>query len=377
MSVKNILFIDSYYNSLYGAQKSMINLALQLKEKNINVTIASMHSGFLLEEARNNSINTYSFNFNPNILKSEHQYSGLYQKITFIFLLFFSWIRAFILHFHKLKTSDVICVNDIRTFLYLFPLLMLTRKKNIWYIRIREEKRKLTFLFSFITKIIIFISSDVKKNTKIRTSVLVYVLMTGFPRFNLCYKKRKDNNEIRFVTVGSLNQRKNQVETIDLFKKIKHSTRSKCTLDIIGAYEPKDFCYYKELNSIISNDPELNSSVFIHGYCENILNLIEDYDVFLFSSLREGLPRSIIEALHAGLFVITRPVDGVNDILLYDYLGTTYTNLKNIPFEFCDIADKWLTPEFRLKRNQYINEKFNNEVFVDNFLSVLDNIEIK
>ncbi|HHY1961244.1 TPA: glycosyltransferase family 4 protein, partial [Escherichia coli] len=85
MSVKNILFIDSYYNSLYGAQKSMINLALQLKEKNINVTIASMHSGFLLEEARNNSINTYSFNFNPNILKSEHQYSGLYQKITFIF----------------------------------------------------------------------------------------------------------------------------------------------------------------------------------------------------------------------------------------------------------------------------------------------------
>ncbi|EES5603690.1 TPA: glycosyltransferase, partial [Escherichia coli] len=137
------------------------------------------------------------------------------------------------------------------------------------------------------------------------------------------------------------------------------------------------FCYYKELNSIISNDPELNSSVFIHGYCENILNLIEDYDVFLFSSLREGLPRSIIEALHAGLFVITRPVDGVNDILLYDYLGTTYTNLKNIPFEFCDIADKWLTPEFRLKRNQYINEKFNNEVFVDNFLSVLDNIEIK
>ncbi|EJA8885490.1 TPA: glycosyltransferase family 4 protein, partial [Escherichia coli] len=155
MSVKNILFIDSYYNSLYGAQKSMINLALQLKEKNINVTIASMHSGFLLEEARNNSINTYSFNFNPNILKSEHQYSGLYQKITFIFLLFFSWIRAFILHFHKLKTSDVICVNDIRTFLYLFPLLMLTRKKNIWYIRIREEKRKLTFLFSFITKIII------------------------------------------------------------------------------------------------------------------------------------------------------------------------------------------------------------------------------
>ncbi|ENC7875533.1 glycosyltransferase, partial [Escherichia coli] len=310
MSVKNILFIDSYYNSLYGAQKSMINLALQLKEKNINVTIASMHSGFLLEEARNNSINTYSFNFNPNILKSEHQYSGLYQKITFIFLLFFSWIRAFILHFHKLKTSDVICVNDIRTFLYLFPLLMLTRKKNIWYIRIREEKRKLTFLFSFITKIIIFISSDVKKNTKIRTNVLVYVLMTGFPRFNLCYKKRKDNNEIRFVTVGSLNQRKNQVETIDLFKKIKHSTRSKCTLDIIGSYEPKDFCYYKELNSIISNDPELNSSVFIHGYCENILNLIEDYDVFLFSSLREGLPRSIIEALHAGLFVITRPVDG-------------------------------------------------------------------
>lgn len=377
MSVKKILFIDSYYNSLYGAQKSMINLALQLKGKNINVTIASMHSGSLLAEARDNNINTYSFDFNPDVLKSERQYSGFYQKITFIFLLFFSWIKAFMLHFHKLKTSDVICVNDIRTFLYLFPLLMLTRKKNIWYIRIREEKRKLTFLFSFMTKIIIFISSDVKENTRIRTGILVYVLMTGFPKFNLCYKKRKDNNEIRFVTVGSLNQRKNQVETIDLFKKIKHCTSSKCTLDIIGSYEPKDFCYYNELKSIISNDPDLNSSVFIHGYCENILNLIKNYDVFLFSSLREGLPRSIIEALHAGLFIITRPVDGVNDILLYDYLGTTYTNLENIPLEFCDIADKWLTPEFRLKRNQYINKNFNNEFFVDNFICILENIENK
>ncbi|HAV1594395.1 TPA: glycosyltransferase family 4 protein, partial [Enterobacter hormaechei subsp. xiangfangensis] len=54
-----ILFIDSYYNSLYGAQKSMLNLAEKLKERNLEVVIASVAQGDLLKEASYKGFNIF------------------------------------------------------------------------------------------------------------------------------------------------------------------------------------------------------------------------------------------------------------------------------------------------------------------------------
>ncbi|UKK27643.1 glycosyltransferase [Enterobacter hormaechei] len=115
--------------------------------------------------------------------------------------------------------------------------------------------------------------------------------------------------------------------------------------------------------------------VKIKGYSNNVISELERYDVFIFSSLREGLPRSVIEALQAGLYVITRPVDGIKDIILMDDLGFIYTRLDEFDdFTVNKISLYTKNKNLKLARNAFINKRFDNDKYVDDFLKIINSL---
>lgn len=106
-----------------------------------------------------------------------------------------------------------------------------------------------------------------------------------------------NKNIIRFVSVGVLNHRKNPQLLLDAFSKLDIE---KYEFIIIG-----DGPLLPSLKTQYQN----NSNINFLGNCKNVRSFLSSSDVFLSSSMAEGLPMALLEALSEGVTYI------VSDIL--------------------------------------------------------------
>lgn len=375
--MKNIIFIDSYYDSIYGAQKSMLTLASLLKKTkaSLNVTIGVFKLGKLSSSINRDLIDILDFNSQLIILNSirSNKKNYLYFFYYLLNILLF-WLKTPIL-FVKLKKFDKICINDYRSILLLLPSLILLRNRTIWYVRIREDKNILLKFLSHIPKKIICISTNVYNEFDYLNNK--EMLKTGFDNKEINFDLEIQSNEIKMVTVGSINERKNQIELINqyvsLYEKL-HKKQIKISLDIIGGCEKGDEDYFERVINLVNSESLIGKNIKILGYKDNADSLLKNYDVFLFSSLREGLPRSVIEALQSGCFIISNKVDGIDDIVKHKSYGYVYDIFD------ADMISKILSDNFyeiksynnKVNRNKYVNCEFSKAKFVDGFISILE-----
>lgn len=100
----------------------------------------------------------------------------------------------------------------------------------------------------------------------------------------------KNDKRLRLVTVGNLTRQKNQVLLLNALKELDNSDIS---LDIYGEGNSRT-----ELQSII-DDNQLN--VQLKGRAFITSELLEEYDLFVMSSLDEGFGIALVEAMATGL----------------------------------------------------------------------------
>ncbi|WP_432694251.1 glycosyltransferase family 1 protein [Priestia aryabhattai] len=94
--------------------------------------------------------------------------------------------------------------------------------------------------------------------------------------------------------VGRFHEQKNHTFIVDIFKGIKEK-KSNAVLLLIGEGELK-----KDIEKKVEN-LELTDSVIFTGIRSDIPELLQSMDLFLFPSLHEGLPVTLIETQAAGL----------------------------------------------------------------------------
>jgi glycosyltransferase involved in cell wall biosynthesis len=110
------------------------------------------------------------------------------------------------------------------------------------------------------------------------------------------------------VTTGRLCDVKNQSLLIDSFN-VFHKKHTDTHLRIIGSGE----LYKKLRRQVIQYD--LEQSVTFEGNKSNIAHYLQSSDVYCCTSLVEGLPISVLEAMSCGLPIVTTPAGGVVDIV--------------------------------------------------------------
>jgi len=116
--------------------------------------------------------------------------------------------------------------------------------------------------------------------------------------------------------VATLEPRKGHKFLIDAFKKVieKHKNKPIKLIIISDGYEKKNLVnYVDKLN--------LKEKVIFTGYREDIEELMAIMDVFVLTSLREGLPRVLVQAAAVGIPLIAFNVDGVPEIIKNNYNG--------------------------------------------------------
>ncbi len=112
------------------------------------------------------------------------------------------------------------------------------------------------------------------------------------------YKILFNGNYFNFINVGRLNRQKGQWFLIRSFRKVVNQHEN-VRLFILGEGTLK-----KELEDLI-NELNLNENVFLLGVQENVFPFLKNSDCFIFTSLWEGLPMTLIEALSMNLPIIS------------------------------------------------------------------------
>lgn len=148
--------------------------------------------------------------------------------------------------------------------------------------------------------------------------------------------------------VGRFNHQKNHTFLIDIFSKLHQSMpETRLVLAGDGPLKPKIEQKVKNLN--------LEKKVIFTGVRSDINHLLQAFDLFLFPSLHEGLPVTLIEAQGAGLPCvisneITKEADMGMGLMSYVPLGSTERWIE-------EIKKALNLPKEREEANRFLTEK--------------------
>lgn len=128
---------------------------------------------------------------------------------------------------------------------------------------------------------------------------------------NFRCKKRKEfgiaPEDIMLLSVGELNENKNHKTIIKAVAKLAES-RIKYVICGSGVLESELRNLSKELGT--------EGSVIFAGYRNDTKEIYQAADIFIFPSLREGLPVSVMEAMASGVPIIASDIRGNKDLIV-------------------------------------------------------------
>jgi len=123
------------------------------------------------------------------------------------------------------------------------------------------------------------------------------------------YSLNIDNSCINFVSVGRLTFQKGYKKLIEAFS-VVNNRHSNTRLIILG-----DGDLRKPLESLI-NDLNLSKVIFLPGFLENPYRVLSKTDIFVSSSVYEGVSNAMLESLALGLPVVaTDCPSGVREVI--------------------------------------------------------------
>lgn len=296
-----IIFYPSFERG--GATKILINLIKFLSKKNINIYLI---------------INNFKFKFkNLKIIKLNTNHQLYKSRLLSSFL--GSWKLVSLLN--KLNKSETKILSMQSNF---FSVLIAFFKNIKVVVRVSEDPcgatkfadKKIFSYFVLLSKFITynlatFIIVNAQKSygcvkkfifNKKKLKILYNPSINSIQKFN-----KKKNNKI-FLSVGRLCKQKNQKMLINAFLKFNRNKNYK--LIICGDGPDK-----KKINSYIKEN-KLTKKIILKSWSSDLGNSYKKSSVFILTSLYEGMPNVLIEALNHNLPCISTNVSGVSDLLL-------------------------------------------------------------
>lgn len=186
--------------------------------------------------------------------------------------------------------------------------------------------------------------------------------------FELYNSERKK----RFISVGRLAAQKNQKLMLDAFKTV-HQKHPDFSLSIFGEGELKD-----ELQAYICENG-MNEYAILEGTTNNISKEMQSSYAFCLSSDFEGMSNAIIEAVCAGLPIVTTNVSGAQE-LIGGNNGGIITPVGNTE-KFADAMLKIIEDTEGANNMREINinkrDMFRTSSIVDQWLYLLNELSTK
>lgn len=324
-----------------GAQRYVYELALRLKKDGYNVAVALGGKGVLMQKLEAGDIKVFS-------LENAQRDINIFKEIKVLFNLV--WIiKSFapqIVHLNSPKIGGLgVVAAKIANLLNLFSKYgRENRLKKVVYTNhgwpFREPRpewqlviiRLLSWLTVFLNDKTIVLSQTEKDDVHtwpfIKNKLeIIPVGLSPFDLFNkeealtelfdkksaerlMSNNSKNDKKPIIVGTISELTKNKGlqyAIEGIASFK--EHCPEVEIYFVIIGDGEDK-----QKLIQLISEN-KLDNFIFLAGHVDEARKYLNAFDVFLLSSVKEGLPFVILEAGFAGVPVISTSVGGIPEAI--------------------------------------------------------------
>ncbi len=152
------------------------------------------------------------------------------------------------------------------------------------------------------------------KNYKIINNGVANKKIKNFEKLNI---RKKQENKIKVITICRFVKQKNIEEILSIAKELED-----IQFLILG-----NGPLWKNINFLIIKNKLKN--ILLIGESTNVFNYLYDSDIFLSTSLYEGLPISVLEAMSVGLPIVASNVVGNCDAIEHEKEGYLYT-LNNV-----------------------------------------------
>ena len=188
-----------------------------------------------------------------------------------------------------------------------------------------------------------------------------------FPNVRLEFEEYRNTKSTKiFVNVTRLSKEKNHELLISSFNELIKEGHD-ISLIIIGRSENR--AYYDNLRSISIN------GIYFLGEKSNPIDYLLNSNCFVLSSLWEGLPMTILEAMSCGLPTVSSPVGGIPDILREQYLGVLSKDLeiKNFKKSIIDFLNKGSDTYDKIKIYKYFSANYSIKLCSEKHLNLYNN----
>ncbi|SFG63937.1 Glycosyltransferase involved in cell wall bisynthesis [Algoriphagus hitonicola] len=194
---------------------------------------------------------------------------------------------------------------------------------------------------------------------------------------NFCYRGNKNKSEIfRIITVGAYTPIKDQATLLKALQ----------LLDGLPLPIPMEFHWAGFNGWMPGKDVEVNKIIDLHNFQQikvklsgklNRKEIAEAYresDLFIFSSLAEGMPLAVMEALACGLPVITTRWGGVEEIIHSD--NGRIVELKDYCIMSKEILQVANTPDIFVREKIAASaiQQFGSKAFKEKIASIYKNV---
>ncbi|EEL62332.1 MULTISPECIES: glycosyltransferase [Bacillus cereus group] len=136
-------------------------------------------------------------------------------------------------------------------------------------------------------------------------------------------RRRDLNNHITIGTVARMDYQKNPWMFVKVAEQLVENPKYNLRFVYIGDGE-----YYEEILAYVKKKG-LQERIILKGFHPNPVEELIDFDIFFSTSLYEGLPYSLIEALAYGKPIVASDVIGNNELVFNNYNGCLF-DLNNI-----------------------------------------------
>lgn len=384
MTAKRTVFfiVRSFPPDYSGAGDFIRRLGQGLAEKGYNITILTRNSGKKLITPRlDNKVSIFSF----GSIASRYFVSVNISLMYSLFLLLHAK-RKDVLCFVSFFSENIlpIIVAKLRG----MKIVMRQTIANNPYIpsddcmAISEMSLGRIWLF-FLKKMvdsIIAVSPAILENNKgYGIPEHKFELIPNFPSTFIAStspKKNKSNDSTgkskQILFVGVLCKRKGVDIILNAWEKIQQQFVD-ATLVLVGPTSPPpsevDLQIVKRAQEMI----ESGYNIKLEGYQENIVQYFEQADLFIFPSRMEGFPNAIVEAMAAGIPVVTAEIKGITDFIFKKDSGIIVP--QNNPNQLAEavisiLNNPAMTSELVRNAKQSYKQYFSENVIIPKYLEV-------
>lgn len=310
--MRHILYIITRSDDIGGSQIHVRDMSLFMIKKNYKVSVIVGGKGFYIDHLIDKGISVYPI-------------EELKREISF-----YSDIRT-IFTFHKLikkLSPDIISIHSSKVGILVRTMALFTKippcifTAHGWSFSTKISRTR-SFLYLILekimaigtTRLITICNSDFQlaRKYKIISERKLKFIHNGMPFFNKIERKERPiNHKPRLISVARFETQKDHVNLIEALANLKHLSWE---LLLVGDGKLK-----VKIKSLVTKYG-IEDRVFFLGRRNDVDTLLNRSDIFILSSLWEGFPRSILEALRASLPVITSNVGGVSESVIDKFNG--------------------------------------------------------